>query len=85
MRSKGLTATLSHLQRLLADPRLEDAHREKLRKGHRELKKARQSGRLDQRKVFSAVSMISETLLEMLTDADSPTAPESPGRNTGSK
>jgi len=73
MKSKELTATLGYLRRVLADPRLETAHREKLQKGQRELEKIRRSGKLDHQKVFRATSLISSALVDMLTDSEIPT------------
>lgn len=75
MRNKELTAALAALQRVLADPRLEPAHREKLRKGKRELEKIRRSGKLDHNKVFRAVSLLSSTLVERLADTEYPKTP----------
>jgi hypothetical protein len=72
MKSRELTATIAILRRLLADPRLETAYRENLRKGLRELEDIRRSGKLDRKKVFRAISLISSTLVEMLPDADVP-------------
>jgi hypothetical protein len=66
MYSKELTAILALLQRLLAEPGLEPARRERLRKGRRELKKVKQSGKLDQVRIFRATFMITSTLAEML-------------------
>ena len=66
MRSKELTAILAILQRLLAEPGLEPAHREWLRKGRRELKKLKQSGKVDPARVFRAVYMITSALAESL-------------------
>lgn len=66
MYSKELSATLALLQRVLADPGLEPVRRERLRKGRRELKKVKQSGKLDQARVFRATFIITSTLVEML-------------------
>lgn len=70
MRSKELTVVIAMLQRLLAEPGLEPAHQEWLRKGRRELKKVKQSGKLDQARVFRAVYMITSALAEKLSDSD---------------
>lgn len=79
MKNKELTATLAHLRRLLADPRLETAYREKLRKGTWELEKIRQSGKLDPRRIFRATSLIASTLVEMLPGTGiTPTPSKSP-------
>jgi len=67
MKVKELTVTLAYLQRVLTDPRLEPAHRERLRKGRRELERLRRSGKLD-RKVFRATELITATLVEVLSD-----------------
>lgn len=70
MKNKELTATLVYLKRLLADPRLDAACREKLRKGQRELEEVKRSGKLDRRKVFRATSLITSTLVEKLLDSE---------------
>lgn len=70
MYSKELTAVLALLQRLMAEPGLEPARRERLRKGRRELKKVKQSGKLDQARVFRATFIITSTLAEMLPGPD---------------
>ena len=66
MKNKELAAALSLLRGVLAEPRLDSARREKLRKGYKELEKIGRSGKLDQRKVFRAVWLISSTLAEEL-------------------
>jgi hypothetical protein len=75
MRNKELNASLAALRRILADPRLGTAHLAALRKGQRELESIRKSGKLDQRKVFRAVSLISSTLAEMLLEPEHLTTP----------
>ena len=65
MRIRTLSLTLAYLKRVLADPELESGHREVLTKALRELEVVRRSGKLDRRRVFRAVEMISATLLEM--------------------
>jgi hypothetical protein len=77
MKNKELTAALGRLHQVLADPRLGTAHRENLRKGVKELEKVKRSGKLDQRKVFRAISLISRALVEMHPDIESP-EPTSP-------
>lgn len=67
MYSKELTAVLAKLQRLLAEPGLEPAHQEWLRKGRRELKIVKRSGKLDQARVFRAIDMITSALVEKVT------------------
>jgi hypothetical protein len=74
MKVKELAATLACLQRVMADPRLEPAQWEKLRKSFRELENVRRSGKLDRFKVFRATLLISSTLLEIVSD------PQPPGR-----
>jgi hypothetical protein len=76
MRVKVLTATLAYLQRALADPRLEPAQREKLRKGAKELERLRRSGKLDRSRVFRATMLISSTLVEVLSLPKAPTQTE---------
>lgn len=68
MRSTELTATLASLKRVLADPRVGPVHEERLQKGRRELEKIGRSGRIDLRRVFRAVSLIAETLVEVVED-----------------
>jgi hypothetical protein len=72
MRTKELTASLVILQRVLADPRLEPAQEETLRKGLKELKKVRQSGSMNRSDVFRAVSLISRTLHEVVARIPDP-------------
>ena len=76
MKDNELTATIAALQRLMAEPRLGTARQERLRKGLKELERIRRSGKLDRRKVFRAVSLISSTLVEMLQDTEPPTTPD---------
>jgi len=78
MRVKVLTATLAYLQRAMADPRLETAQWEKLRKGAKELERVRRSGKLDRSRVFRATMLISETLVETLSLPQGPTQTEAP-------
>jgi hypothetical protein len=66
MKSRELSATLALLRLVLADPRLETVHREKLRKGSKELEKAGRSGKLDYRKYFKATLWITSALVERL-------------------
>ena len=68
MKNKDLTAILALLQQVSADPRLESVQREKLRKGRRELEKARRSGKPDHRTFFRATWMITSALVEGLID-----------------
>ena len=85
MKNRELAATLAHLKRLLADPRLDNAHWKKLRKGYKELEKVGRSGKLDPRRVFRATELISSTLVEKLQDTELPTQPDSPGLSAMSK
>ena len=65
---KGLTETLAALERVSSDPRLEPAHRERLQKAKRELRRIRRSGKLDRREVFRVTALISATLCDALLD-----------------
>ena len=64
MKCKELTAALDILKRVLADPRVGRDHRERLKKGLRELEKARRSGpgRLRAEQIFHATAIIAEVL-----------------------
>jgi hypothetical protein len=67
MKSKELKATLALLGQVLAEPGLETVHREKLRKGSKELEKAGRSGKPDHRKYFKATLWITSALIERLS------------------
>lgn len=66
MTVKGLTETLTALERVLSDPRPGPAHREGLKKAKRELRRISRSGKLDRRQVFRVTALISATLCEAL-------------------
>lgn len=70
MRSTELTAALAGLQRVLADPRVGPVHEERLQKGKKELEKIRRSGKIDHRRLFRIVSLITETLVAVVNDED---------------
>ena len=76
MKVKDLTATLACLRLVLADPRLDDARREKLLKGKRELEGVQRSGKLNRSKVFRATRLIASTFAEVLADSAVPSDPE---------
>jgi len=62
--SKESTAALAILRRVMAEPGLEQAHREMLRKGAKELEKLSRTGKPNRDKVFRAVFLITSGLLE---------------------
>ena len=67
MNTHELTPSLALLTRVLADPRLEPAQRERLRKGRCELEKLGKSGKPDRAKVFRTTFLITSTLVEALS------------------
>ena len=70
MNTKALNAALVHLRRVLSDPRLQPAQREVLRKAERELKRIRQSGKLDRDRLFRGTADIASVLLTLLDDSN---------------
>ena len=70
MNKKELTVSLALLTRVLADPRLEPAQRERLRKGRCELEKLGKSGKTDRARVFRATFLITSALVEVLFDSN---------------
>ena len=78
MKDQELAAVLSYLKRLLADPGLEHAHQEGLRKGVRLLEEISRSGKLDRNKVVRAITLIAGTLVKMRPPAEDPTEPKFP-------
>jgi hypothetical protein len=64
MRNKELRSALAHLKRVQANPRLDSAQRERLRKGQRELEKLGRTGKPNREKIFRAVFLITGCLVE---------------------
>lgn len=70
MNTKALNAALEHLRRVMYAPRLQPAQREVLKKAERELKRIRQSGKLDRDRLFRATADIASVLLTLLDDSN---------------
>lgn len=83
MRNKWLDAALVDVRRMAADPSMEPARQVKLRKAGRELEKVRRSGKLEEKRVFRAVALVSELLLDTTRSAEPNREPTSVPRRAG--
>jgi hypothetical protein len=68
MRGKEPKAALREISAVLREPRLNPDHRDQLLKAKRDLEKIARSGKLDRRKLFRIVEVVSIVLLEIVED-----------------
>jgi len=66
MQSHELKQALRLITKVLTDPRLEPGQGDQLQKAKRELEVVARSGKWDDRKVFRAVELIAEVLLQIV-------------------
>lgn len=66
MQVKTLKETLRLVTKVCSDPRMSSHQRDQLQKAKRELEAVARSGKLDGRKFFLAVEMISAVLLDVV-------------------
>jgi uncharacterized protein len=68
MKDEVLKQALRQITKVFVDPRLKPGQRDQLQKAKRELEKSLQSGKLDERRLFRAVAIVSAVLLEIVQD-----------------
>lgn len=66
MKDEVLRQALSKVTKVLVDPRLRPDQSDQLRKAKRELEKAVQSGKVDERRLYLAVEIVASVLLEVV-------------------
>lgn len=66
MKDEVLRQALSKVTKVLVDPRLRPDQSGQLRKAKRELEKAVQSGKVDERKLYLAVEIVASVLLDVV-------------------
>jgi hypothetical protein len=66
MKSRELQQAIRLINKLLDDPRLKPGQSDRLRKGKRELEAVARSGKLDERRIFRAIEIVTTVLLEIV-------------------
>jgi hypothetical protein len=68
VKDEVLKQALRQITKVFVDPRLDPGQRDRLQKAKRELEKSVQSGKLDERRLFRSVEIVSGILLEIVQD-----------------
>lgn len=68
MKIRALSESLRMVSKVISDPSIGSDQRDQLLKAKRELEKLARSGKLDERKVFRAVELVTSVLLGIVED-----------------
>lgn len=66
MKHKALNEALRMISKVTSDPRVDPGRKDQLLKAKRELEVVERSGKLDEKRIFLAVSRIATVLLEIV-------------------
>lgn len=68
MKRKELKAALKGIAAVLNEPRVRPGHRNQLQSARRELESVARSGKVDRKKIFRSVQIVTSVLLEIVED-----------------